>query len=111
MGQYSTSEQVIGKWVDGRKVYRKVLTGTTTNSDIQTINHGISNLYAVIQVSGFIKATNGSQPIPRVVPDAIQTYGIGIGDIGANAIASFQHFASQYKNCPYAIILDYIKTS
>lgn len=111
MGRYSTSEQVVGKWVDGRNVYRKVLTGTTSSDNIQSLTHGISNLYAVISVGGFIVATNGAQPIPRVVPDGEQTYGIGIGDIGPTSITNFQHYASQYKGRPYAIILDYIKTS
>lgn len=42
---YSTSEQVIGKWINGKPLYRKTITFTTT-IPVDTaleINHGINN--------------------------------------------------------------------
>lgn len=43
---YSTEEQVIGKWIDGKPLYRKVIKFTTTilvDAALE-INHGINNV-------------------------------------------------------------------
>ena len=42
---YSTEEQVIGKWIDGKPLYRKTITFTTTISanEITSIAHNIEN--------------------------------------------------------------------
>lgn len=109
--EYSTTEQVVGKWIDGRLVYRKVLAGTTNYNNSENINHGITNFGVTLNIYGYIHASNGeSQPISRVVPDNISGYGIGVGDINSTRIA-FQHPSSNYKGRPYAIIMEYIKTS
>lgn len=108
---YSSSEQVIGTWIDGRNVYRKVFTGTTKNVATENITNTITNFGNVIKVYGFIEASGtGSQPIQRVVPDNIGTYGIGIGDIDQSRIL-FHHPSSDYQGQPYALVLEYIKTS
>lgn len=109
--EYSTTEQVVGKWIDGRLVYRKVLAGTTNYNNSEDINHGITNFGVALNIYGYIHASNGeSQPIPRVVPDNISGYGIGVGDINSTRIV-FQHPSGNYKGRPYAIIMEYIKTS
>ena len=44
---YSTDEQVIGKWIDGKPVYRKVVTLSTAkyiDGTSPSISHGISNI-------------------------------------------------------------------
>ena len=43
---YSTSEQVIGTWINGKPLYRKTITFTTTTPDNKAleINHGINNV-------------------------------------------------------------------
>lgn len=54
---YSTNEIIIGTWIDGKKIYRKVVTSTNLPSNIENkIPHGISNLNAVINISGYYKA-------------------------------------------------------
>lgn len=42
---YSTSEQVIGKWIDGKPLYRKTITFTTTIkiNETTSIAHNIEN--------------------------------------------------------------------
>lgn len=42
---YSTTEQVIGTWIDGKPLYRKVIQLTTLpNNTTKTFAHSISNL-------------------------------------------------------------------
>lgn len=49
---YSTSEQVIGKWTNGKPIYRKVATGTVPKSDYYpTVATGITNLDKVVSIS------------------------------------------------------------
>lgn len=58
MSRYSTEEQVIGKWIDGRNLYRKVVVYSNTNiigANSKTVNidipHNILNFKQAINVS------------------------------------------------------------
>lgn len=53
LNTYSTNELKIGKWIDGRPIYRKVIsTGTIDmySASEKNINHNISNINEVISV-------------------------------------------------------------
>lgn len=54
---YSTTEQVVGTWIDGKPIYRKTIayTGTALPSGITSIQHNISNIgtHRVIVASEF----------------------------------------------------------
>lgn len=43
LGEYSTSEKAVGKWIDGKTVYRQVKTFTIENNNNYTISLNISN--------------------------------------------------------------------
>lgn len=48
---YSNEEQKIGKWINGKTLYRKVITGTVPRSDYYpTVATGITNLSTVIRL-------------------------------------------------------------
>ena len=48
--EYSTEEKVVGKWIDGKSIYEKVIiTNITWNGDSQqNVKHGISDLDKII---------------------------------------------------------------
>ena len=49
---YSTEEQVIGKWIDGKPLYRKIVSGNVPQSDqYPTVATGITNLDKVVSIS------------------------------------------------------------
>ena len=49
---YSTEEQVIGKWIDGKPLYRKIVFGNVPQSDnYPTVATGITNLDKVVSIS------------------------------------------------------------
>ena len=55
---YSTNEKNIGKWIDGRALYRKVVDcGTMPNATSKTISTGLSNV-SYKKMEGMI--TNGT---------------------------------------------------
>lgn len=51
---YSTNEQIVGTWIDGRPLYQKTITATTTSSlnTWQTFPHNISNVDSVVDFTG-----------------------------------------------------------
>lgn len=109
-GKYSAAETVIGSWIDGRPVYRKILTGDTPNGNT-IVNHGITNFSRIINVYGWVQSgSNGSQPIQRVLPDAITQYGIGVGDFRSTSFLLQVGTNGDIRGKPYTMILEYIKT-
>ena len=57
---YSTTETVVGTWIDDKPIYRKILTNVTISltNDAQDIPHGISNFSDLVDLK--IKAKYGS---------------------------------------------------
>lgn len=55
MNKYSTDEQVIGTWTNGKNLYRKVIiiNNIALNKGDNTIAHGISNIDKGIKISCF----------------------------------------------------------
>ena len=53
---YSTTEQIIGTWTNGKPIYSKTIkTENLILSGWQYINHGISNIEEVIKAFGSLK--------------------------------------------------------
>lgn len=56
--QMSTDEHWTGKyWIDGKKIYEKIITWTGLNVGVSTINHSISNLNEFIDYE--VTCSNG----------------------------------------------------
>ena len=50
---YSTTESIIGKWIDGKPIYRKVIyVSSLPNASFQVYNHNISNIDEYINMYG-----------------------------------------------------------
>ena len=61
--KYSLEEKIIGTWIDGKKIYRRVYTGKVTayNQDLFTVEDQID---ALVDIKGYIKMnTNYILPI------------------------------------------------
>lgn len=70
--QYSTSEEVIGEWIDGKPLYRKTIsTGTLPNGGGMNVPHNISNIDNVVRVYGYAyRSSDGvSLPLPHSAYD------------------------------------------
>lgn len=70
---YSTTEKVIGTWIDGKPVYEKTVNfGALPNMDSKGVNHGISNLDTIIGYDGVTKNQTGSTflSLPRTANDS-----------------------------------------
>lgn len=105
---YSETETVIGKWIDNKPIYRKVLTGTLpTGSGENTFSFsGIS----IINFYGKIKSTSGASFLINTYYTPLPAYSISswIDNSGNLKIDCGTNYntSSEYK-----IILEYTKTT
>ena len=57
--KYSTTEQVIGTWIDGKPIYRKVINfGSLPNAESKSVAHNIANIDFIVNVWGMAKRVN-----------------------------------------------------
>ena len=65
---YSTNEKVVGTWIDGKPIYRKVIDfGNLPNTGFKTIEHNINDIDTVINIQTIGKTqTDNFYPIPFV---------------------------------------------
>ena len=68
---YSTTEKVVGTWVNGKPLYQKtILLGSEyiPNAEMKTVAHGISNVDEVIDIKGVFlnSSTHTSTDAPRI---------------------------------------------
>lgn len=54
---YSTSDVLIGKWIDGRNIYQRTITGSVTLNGITSINLNSADLQGLepIDISGYFR--------------------------------------------------------
>lgn len=105
---YSSTEQKIGIWIDGKTLYRKVLSKTVTTTGASNIPHGIGDIDKVTKFSGYIELPGGVfVPIPQ------QTSNGSIGNIQmwtSRANISFNNNVS-LSNYTVYFIFEYTKTT
>lgn len=62
---FSTNEIIVGKWVNNKPIYRKVIqlpAITSTNTDL-SIQTGITNMENIIKIEGMMQISMGWLPI------------------------------------------------
>lgn len=58
---YSTSEQVVGTWINSKPVYQRTWTGTKTTSTAETVISGLNDIDDLVDSVLIMKASNGAQ--------------------------------------------------
>lgn len=105
---YSTSEQRVGTWINGKPVYKKTVnTGTMPNNARKQVAHGISNLDFIISMSGAAYGSSTFVPIPYADTTASSNIGlfVGSGDIIIFTGSNFSYLTTSY------VTLYYTKTT
>ena len=117
---YSTNETVIGKWIDGKTIYRKVIDlGVLPNEGTFRIPHNIDNLDRIISMRGMAKNPNQNLLLPfsygtgkdGVNSDGtvkVNTVPINIYEEQGNIVV---YTLSDRSNMTGYVILEYIKTT
>ena len=74
---YSTNELEIGKWIDGKPLYRKAISfGALPNNTTKSMAHNISNLKRVVKLEGFAGSSQnlGGITLPHATGTPIALY-------------------------------------
>ena len=113
MDNYSTTEHIVGTWIDGRPIYEITLdVNTTLSSGENTLYHSISDLDMCIFITGCCTYNNGSEwlILPYVSPDYVSNYSVTIGNVNSSTYKIFvgQMFTS-IENI--YVTLRYVKTA
>ena len=110
---YSTSEQAIGTWIDGKTIYRKVITyNGTMPSSTGSVNipHGITNVETWVNVNCYVHASSGNAVynVPWINSYNNASYNIGLHVNATNIVLwCYGNFSNHTVHC----ILEYTKTS
>ena len=64
---YSTTEQVVGSWIDARPVYQKSFVSTSALSSYQAISHGISALDDLVKAECILRDSTKSWQVPMTI--------------------------------------------
>lgn len=75
---YSTTEHVVGSWIDGSPLYEKTIDfGTLPNNSTKEVAHNITNLNHVLDVKGMCWSSNGIHvPLPFSYPTTENCIGV-----------------------------------
>lgn len=80
---YSTEEQAVGTWIDGKTIYRKIINfGALPNATKKDVAHNISNLEQFTKIEGIATRqddTKFTQSLPLVYKDIERNYNTPLG--------------------------------
>lgn len=112
---YSTTEQVVGTWIDGKPLYRVSLAGTVPNtvstSTVSVIGH-IDNVDTVRMIEAWAKRADYWTSMNftyGTLQSAVQLSGRAGGGIAIGDITLLTDVG--YANAPYNITIEYTKTT
>lgn len=67
IADYSTREKAVGKWIDGKTIYKKTIDcGNLPNNASKNVNHNISNIDRIITFEAMATGTNSFLPVPFI---------------------------------------------
>lgn len=71
--EYSTTEKIVGTWIDGKPLYQKTINfGALPNTTTKSVNHGISNFGILVSARGaFWNSSKSSGAVPFAWPASL----------------------------------------
>ena len=120
--QYSTDEQIIGTWVDGKPIYEKTFTGISNelnayNSVRYTHIALNNNCDSIISYKGFIILNNSKKGLPlsegnwNCVPSILAGYVQITEDNTLDLYIAINHDNYLETTIPYQVVVQYTKTT
>lgn len=108
---YLENELIVGKWIDDKPIYRKVIDiGNLPNASQTIVSHNISNIERIVKLYG--SATRDSDkdtmPIPYVTFNSNNSGGINLFANNVSVLVSTSTDRSSYTGY---VVLEYTKTS
>lgn len=108
IGDYSTTETVVGTWIDGKPVYRKVYTGTLEPG--LSIVADTSDISGVVKIGGYVaSAADFRIPCPFYTSSS-SYFSVAVAASTANR-AIYAYHSPNFDSCTYQIVIEYTKTT
>lgn len=90
LNTYSTTEQRVGTWIDGKPIYRKVVSFSSLTSSLQ-VPHNINNFNKIINIAGYFTRNDvagASYPLTKLEVDStlFSKWSFGIESVNATNI-------------------------
>lgn len=104
----ANNEMLIGYWIDGnntKKVYRTVITGTSTSNGVKTYSTGITGLSTLVKFYGVYA---NMYPIPYATDTAGFTIEMYMNNNGS---VSIKYGSAITSGIPIRIVIEYTKTN
>ena len=111
---YSTNERIIGKWIDGKSLYRKVCISTNVTLNSQATLESISSIKEVTKISAMaINSSGFSVAIPTFWSNDLTNQNNKVWvDVGSSRGTIKYQFNSWWTNmAKIIVILEYTKTT
>lgn len=108
---YSENELVVGKWIDNKPIYRKVIgIGNLPNASQTIVSHNISNIERIVKLYGSATRDRDKDtlPIPYVTFNSNNSGGI---NLYANNVSVSVSTSSDRSSYTGYVVLEYTKTS
>lgn len=118
ISKYSTNETKIGTWIDGKNLYRKVVTITSinTNDNVTEISISLTNLNEIVNIGGSVKTSSGQyKPVTTYYTNStglVQKYGFCVYAISSSLMTlSYGDWwkGGMFNGCK--VIIEYTKTT
>lgn len=106
---YSTTETVVGTWIDGKPIYRKVINANMKCNGALT--HGIVNLDLITDLKIIFKQANDNfVTLPKNTVEKEYTIGVDKYTSSIIQLSCGSYFANN-QNYDFTFILEYTKTT
>lgn len=110
--KYSTEEQIVGEWIDGKPIYEKsfYIASLTTGDNQKT--HSIANFGRLINVYGSVLRGTSNAALPIIHP-SIGNWNLGVNDFGSQYfyVEVGTSYSGQYALHDCYITIQYTKTT
>lgn len=109
--EYSTAEQVIGTWIDGKSLYRKVVNTTSPSKEIGTLYNASSlNIDNIINMYCVISSFSGNTRVKVKLPYYYADNDVGTIWLEGNNI-NLRLTSQIYRGQSTILLLEYTKTT
>lgn len=116
---YTTEEQVVGKWINGKTIYRKCYTGTitiTANTRVNADLEANSSIEDIISVGGYMGYSSGTPKGRNSIPSAesntqgvVTNYSMVYLVADSNTLRLTRFSSTDRGSQPYAVWIEYTK--
>lgn len=109
---YSTEETIIGTWIDGKPLYRRVLNATTPASGTPIVSYNSWGVKEIVKLTGYITppGNGGRYYLPGIWANS-QEYFFVDNEISHKEILLVTGNSSTFRNSPCVLIVEYTKTT